>query len=336
VGQFGEADTVQAAVVDRLTTVGWKHVPGAELARSAAQVLIEDDVRDALLRLNPAIAQHPGRVDEVLPRLRAATLSVGDEGLTAANERFTEWLRGLSSYRFVGTEHHVPIRLVDFDDPQANRLVVSDEVTFVGADERRYDVVLWVNGIPLVVGETKTATDKNTSWLNAACDVHDVYEARTPQFSVPNLCSFATDGREFHYGAIGQPADSWLVWGSTADPTAAVSLSSTLRQLELLADPATLLTILRDFVLFTRSTSAGTSALRKLLPRYPQVEATRAIVARIKDPLRRQGLVWHHQGSGKTLTMAFVAGVLRRDLEMDAPTILVVLDRLDLFEQVIA
>lgn len=103
--------------------------------------------------------------------------------------------------------------------------------------------------------------------------------------------------------------------------------------MELLLSPETVLGILRDFTFFQTVASAGVAKTRKVVPRYPQVEAVAAIVARVKDPLRHKGLIWHHQGSGKTLAMAYASAKLRRDLALDAPTIVVVLDRIDLYEQ---
>ena len=108
-----------------------------------------------------------------MPKLRAVVLSVHDDGLVAANERLMSWLRGNETVQFVGEQYPTPIRLIDFDDPRANRLVVSTEVWFKagGEKERRYDLVLYVNGFPLVVGETKTPVIDKKSWLNAALDI---------------------------------------------------------------------------------------------------------------------------------------------------------------------
>ena len=105
---FNEVSTVQAAIVDRLIKpdLGWTIVPGNQLDRHDRLVLIESEVKAALRRLNPAIARQPSRVDEVLPKLRAAILSVTNDGLVAANERMTTWLRGLETIHYVGTTTH--------------------------------------------------------------------------------------------------------------------------------------------------------------------------------------------------------------------------------------
>ncbi len=288
----------------------------------------------ALTRLNPEIAADPSRVDQVLPQLRAAILSAGDDGLMAANERMTGWLRGHEAVKFVGEQNHVPVTLMDLDNPRANDLVVTDEVIYPqDKGGRRYDLVLWVNGIPLVVIETKSPTG-HVSWLNGAKDIHGGYEPKTPNFFVPNLLSVATEGKELRYGSVRQPAEMWLPWSRTTDDIQQPGLQSVLDSAALLLSPENLLSILRTYVLYSRQNTTRGARTIKVIPRYQQVEAVDAIVARVKEGTRKKGLVWHHQGSGKTLLMAFAAAELRRQTDLDAPTILVVLDRLDLIEQV--
>lgn len=325
---------VQAALVDRLRAVGWKVHAREDIPRAIDDVMAEDWVTDALVRLNPAIAEGPERAQDVLTRLRAVFLAVANDGLVATNEEMVAWLCGRKTMRFVGADDYVPIRVIDFGNPHSNRLAVSTEVTYApGIEERRYDLVLWVNGFPLVVGETKTPVSSNTSWLDGAVDVHDGYERRTPGFFVPNVLSFATEGKEFMYGAIRQPPELWQPWSRTTDELAVPGLASVLHAAQLLLTPRMILDVLRTYTLFSRRSSTAGGTQIKIVPRYPQVEAVEAIVSRVRDPRRRQGLVWQHQGSGKTLVMAFASAKLRQQADLDAPTILVVLDRLELIEQ---
>lgn len=328
---------VQAALVERLTRrdLGWTFVAPNDLPRQLDGVLLEDHLAAALVRLNTVIAERPERVEEVLPRLRATLLAVANDGLVAANEEMTAWLCGRKTLKFLDTDDYVPVRLIDFDDPHANDLVVSTEVTFApGHEARRYDLVLFVNGLPLVVGETKTPISTQKSWLNGANDIHKTYETATPAFFVPSVLSFATEGKELRYGAVRQPPELWLPWSRTTDELLLPGVASVLHSAGLLLAPEMLLDILRTYTLFSRRSSTQGGFVVKVIPRYPQVEAVDAIVARVRDDAKRQGLVWHHQGSGKTLLMAFAASKMRQQLDLDAPTILVVLDRLDLIEQV--
>jgi len=332
-GGFTETSTVQAAIVDRLAQpdIGWAKVHGKDLPRDLDAVLLEDDVRDALIRLNPMIAEQPDRVDEILPLLRAVVLSAATEGLVAANERMVTWLRGTQTHKFVGTDEYVPVRLIDFAPGAVNRVVVADEVTFgPPGNQKRFDVVLWVNGFPLVVGETKTPVQAKVSWLNAALDIAGHYEIQAAPFFVPNVLSFATEGREFHFGAVGQPAEHWLMWGATTDPFDLEGWDRVRRCVELLLSPAQVLNVLANFTLYERPVGGG---VIKLIPRYQQVEAAQAVHDRVLDPDRSGGLVWHYQGSGKTLLLAFIALLLLNDDEVGGPTVVIVLDRIDLIEQ---
>jgi type I restriction enzyme R subunit len=331
---FSESGTVQAAIVERLVGLGWSYVAGKDLPRSSDEVFIESHLVDALKGLNPEIAERPERVDEVLPKLRAAVLSAVNDGLVAANERSTTWLRGHQTVQYIGTDAYVPVNLIDFDHPERNKLVVSDEVTFGSpGHNRRFDVVLWVNGVPVVVGETKSPVNASVSWLNAANDIHHTYEVEAAPFFSTNVLSFATEGREFHYGAVGQDPSKWLLWGSTTDPWDLPEAQRVMRSVDLLLNPTQVLSVLRDFVLYDRPKVGGRSVLTKLIPRYPQVEGVEAIHQRVLDPNRRQGLIHHYQGTGKTLLMAFAALRLLNDKAVGGPTVLIVLDRVDLVEQ---
>jgi len=330
--------SLQNGICERLAGLGWELTRSdSELGRPVDHVIQAEDLTAALIRLNPLIAEHPkARAEEVIAKLQAILLSAGNDGLVADNEEFTAWMCGRRTVQYVGTEQHEQVKLIDFENPRANTLRVTAEATYrAGREQRRYDIVLWVNGLPLVVGETKKP-GATTSWLNAATDIHNGYEAKTPAFFVPNVASFATDGRDFRYGAVRQSPEMWLKWAKTTDPIATEGLAAVMRSAELLLAPEMVLEILAHFTLYSSRRTAQGALRHKIIPRYPQVEAVEAIVERCCDPHKRQGLIWHHQGSGKTFAMAFAAAKLRHIPEMDAPTIVVVLDRLDLTEQTLA
>ena len=328
---FSEASTVQAWLAERLTSLGWRTVEGKDLPREFTEPLVESWLIDALKALNPELQEAPERLDEVIPQIRTAVLKASTDGLLAANELLVTFMRGTHMVKYVGETKSVPLRLIDFDDLDNNTYVVSTEVTFgVPGKQARFDLVLWVNGLPLVVIETKTPIKASVSWLNGARDIANGYAVKHPTFFATNVLLAATEGREFHYGAVGQPAESWLMWGSTDDPYDLDGLERVKRSVDLLLTPARVLSILRDFTLFDQPPEGGT---RKLIPRYPQVEAAEAILAKVLGS-GMQGLIWHYQGTGKTLLMAFAALMLLNDPKVGGPTVVVVLDRLDLIEQV--
>jgi type I restriction enzyme, R subunit len=203
---------VAGALNSAAAGLGWQFVPGAQLTRRETDVLIDRDLIAALIRLNPEITAYPERADEVIYRLRAIIGGVRDTGLVRANEEFTQWLRGDKTLPFGEDGGHAVVQLIDFETPTNNRYVVSTEVTF-RHPEKRFDVVLWVNGIPLVVGEAKSATRSSVTWADGAMDVYEDYERSVPEFFVPNVLSFATEGKTYRYGAIrNNPLDDWAPW----------------------------------------------------------------------------------------------------------------------------
>src|SRR6266581_9004276 len=108
----------------------WQYIPSTQLKRAETDVLVEQDVRAALIRLNPEISACPDLADEVLYKLRAIILAVRSDGLVRANEEFTTWLRGERTMPFGPNNQHTTVNLIDFANPRNNRLVVSQQVTY--------------------------------------------------------------------------------------------------------------------------------------------------------------------------------------------------------------
>lgn len=232
--------------------IGWRRVASAEIPRQHQDVLVESWVREALIRLNSEIAAQPDRADEVLYKLRAIVLSVRSDGLIRANEEFTAWLRGERSMPFGQNNEHVPVRLIEFDNLDQNQYVVTQQFTFrAGSAERRADLVLLVNGLPLVLIEAKTPTRSAVSWVDGALQVHDDYEKHVPELFVCNVFSVATEGKEYRYGSLGLPIKDWGPWNLEDDGDA---LKHPLKGLRLAAEsmlrPHVVLDILANFTLF--------------------------------------------------------------------------------------
>ncbi|MFW6186565.1 MAG: type I restriction endonuclease, partial [Actinomycetota bacterium] len=337
---FTEASTIQRSLLEWAEEAGWEHLPGDGLPRGEHDVVVEDWARQALLVLNPELVEDPESVDLVLHEIDQAVLDARN-GLVSANERLTVMLRGDHSFTTIDGEH-VPRRLIDFEVLENNRFTVADEVTIAGAVKpRRFDVVYYVNGFPLVVAETKTPVKQQVSWMNAAKDIHDVYEEEYPNFFATNVFNVATEGLQLRMApirAIPDPdSEIWAPWGSTEDdPQEVTGPARVQRAARLLLRPETVLPILKDLVMFRHARDASEVDV-KFLPRYPQFEAALAIHAKVLAD-RPGGLIWHHQGSGKTELMAFAAARLLRDDAVverfgGAPTVIVIADRKGLVRQ---
>jgi len=313
--------------------IGWRRVASADIPRQHQDVLVESWVREALIRLNPEIAAQPDRADEVIYKLRAIVLAVRSDGLIRANEEFTAWLRGERSMPFGQNNEHVPVRLIDFDNLDQNQYVVTQQFTFrAGSAERRADLVLLVNGLPLVLIEAKTPTRSAVSWVDGALQVHDDYEKHVPELFVCNVFSVATEGKEYRYGSLGLPIKDWGPWNLEDDGDA---LKHPLKGLKLAAEsmlrPHVVLDILANFTLF--ATNKKKQRI-KIICRYQQYEAANKIVERVLAGYPKKGLIWHFQGSGKSLLMVFAAQKLRLHPCLKNPTVLIVVDRVDLDTQI--
>ena len=349
---FNEANTVEAFIRDllcggvihdtavgpglarrqgKISGLGWHYLGPQDLPRQPQEVLVEDHLREALIRLNPEIAAQPDRADDVLYKLRAILMGVRTDGLVKANEEFAAWLTGERSMPFGENGEHVTIRLIDFDDPEQNQYVVTTQYTLrAGGTEKRADLVLLANGIPLVVIEAKTPVRSSESWLDGALQVHRDYERNVPELFVPNVFSLATEGKEFRYGSIGLPVDLWGPWRIEADAEAP-ALQQIQKAVSSMLRPHVVLDLLANFTAYATDKKKRRI---KIIARYQQYDATNRIVERVVAGHPKKGLIWHFQGSGKSLLMVFAARKLRLHPALKNPTVLIVVDRIDLDTQI--
>ena len=311
----------------------WEYVVATEVPRQAGDVMVESWLRLALIRLNPEIAAQPDRADEVIYALRAILLSVQADGLVRANENFMAWLRGEKTMPFGPHGEHVPVRLVDAANPAHNQLVVTNQWIYqAGTVEKRFDVVFVVNGLPVVIGEAKTPTRTAVTWFDGAFQVHEIYERQVPAMFVPNVFSFATEGKLLRYGTIRMPIDIWGPW-RTRENEPEGSLADVRRTVESMLRPEVMLDILQSFTLFATDKKHRRI---KIICRYQQYFTTNQIVERVVKGYPKKGLIWHFQGSGKSLLMVFAAQKLRLHPRLGNPTVIIVVDRIDLDTQITA
>ncbi|HCR70108.1 MAG TPA: DEAD/DEAH box helicase [Anaerolineae bacterium] len=320
----------------RYGEVKWKYVQSELLGREITDVLLEGEVVEALKRLNPEIEAQPEYADEVIRKLRSILLSVGNVGLVRANEEFAKWLRGEMTLPFGKDEQHVSIRLIDFENIQNNSFILTNQFKIHARETKIPDVVMFVNGIPLVVGEAKTPVRPAVSWFDGAHDINVVYENAVPQLFVPNVFSFATEGKELFIGGVRTPLEFWSPWRIEEERDELshfAGLQDVGKQLTHLLKPSTLLDILQYFTIYATDNKRKKI---KVVSRYQQYEGANALVQRVLDGEIKKGLIWHFQGSGKSLLMLFAAQKLRKMEALGNPTVLIVVDRIDLDTQITA
>ena len=331
---MGDEDrTTEAMLINVLNKTGWKYTPPEELKREYSDVINEIDLANALVRINPAIEKNPAYADEVISKLRLIISGSQGEGITAANERFMSWLHNEQSLPIGKNGEHVTVKIIDYDNPENNTFIVTHQLMYPLHSKdggKRFDLVLYVNGIPLVVGECKTPTRLSVSWVDGAIDIEDYEQSDSASFFTPNAFVFATEGKQFRYGGIGMKSELWGPWnlnGIEDDGT----LNSVSQSISSMFEKKMFLDLIKNYMLFANDDKYRRI---KIVPRYQQVEGANAIVERVRAGKPKKGLIWHFQGSGKSLLMVFAAQKLRIDPDLKNPTVIVVVDRVELDSQI--
>jgi len=332
---FNEDNTIEQMIITTLSKNGWNYISADNLPRHAADVMVESMVKDALIRLNPEIAEVPERADEVIYKLRTLILSVQPHNLVTQNEKFKKMVFEENSFPFGKDGRMVPIRFfgtMTKEEWNKNEYVVTNQWVYPTKENgKRLDIVLLINGFPIAIGELKTPVRNAITWLDGAGDIA-AYEKTIPGMFVTNVFNFSTEGKCYRYGSVCMPINMWGPWhtpehkseGNLAD----VKIS--------IADMITPEKIMDIFQFFTIYATDKKYRKYKVICRYQQYEGANLIVERVKAGYPRQGLIWHFQGSGKSLLMVFAAQKLRMIPELNNPTVVIVDDRIDLETQITA
>jgi len=355
---------VEEAALSWLERIGWSVAHGPDIAPDTlsaertdyAQVLLERRLRDALARLNPELPAEA--LDDACRKLSRP------EGptLEARNRAFHRMLIDgvtVEHRRQDGTIAGAQARLVDYDEFENNDWLAVNQFTVTeNKHARRPDIVLFLNGLPLVVIELKNAADE-TATIWTAFRQLETYKAELPTLFTFNAALIVSDGVKARVGTLTAGREWFKPWRTISGEGIEDAGAS---QLEILVkgllEKAHFLDLLRDFIVFE---DEGSGKLTKKIAGYHQFHAVRIAVAetlrasrsghparrvaekpaRYEAPAepggkpgdRRVGVVWHTQGSGKSLTMAFYAGRVIRMPEMENPTLVIITDRNDLDDQ---
>lgn len=332
---FNEDNTIEQMILSTLQGNGWKYIPAEELPRMHSDVLVEPMVKEALIRLNPEIAEDPSRADEVIYKLRTVILSVQPHNLVTQNEVFKKMVFEENSYPFGKDGRMIPIRFFGTmrkEDLALNEYVVTNQWVYPQAEGgKRLDIVLLINGFPIAIGELKTPVRSAITWLDAAGDI-SAYEKSIPAMFVTNVFNFATEGKCYRYGSINMPINMWGPW-HTATHKVEGGLADVKISVEDMITPENVMDIFQFFTMFATDKKYRKY---KIICRYQQFEGANMIVSRVVAGYPKKGLIWHFQGSGKSLLMVFAAQKLRMIPELKNPTVVIVDDRIDLETQITA
>ncbi len=329
---------VEEAALDWLAGLGWQSAAGPEIALSErgedyAKVILEGRLRQALQRLNPNVP--PDALEEAFRKLTRPDLP----SLVANNHLVHKFL-----VEGVPVEYQRPdgslggdlVRVLDFDNPENNDFLAVNQFTVVEErHERRPDIVLFVNGLPLAVIELKNAADENaTIW--SAFNQLQTYKQQIPSLFAFNEALVISDGVEARIGTISADRERFAPWRTIeGEKLADMKLPQLQVMLEGVFEKRRFLDLIRYFIVFE---DAGGGVLIKKMAGYHQYHAVNlalaaTVAAAGEKGDRRVGVVWHTQGSGKSLTMAFYAGRVVLHPGMQNPTLVVITDRNDLDDQ---
>ncbi|MFQ1988291.1 type I restriction endonuclease subunit R [Aeromonas veronii] len=329
-------DQLEQEVLGWLAEVGYRVVCGYDVAPDSDnpwranfnQVLLLDQLRGAIARLNPSVPM-VAREDAL-----AQVVNLDTPAQLSANRAFHRLLvNGVPvQYQRDGETVGDFVRLVDFENPAANEWLAINQFTIKGPKHtRRPDIILFVNGLPLVVLELKNPADVHAD-IWKAFDQLQTYKEQIPDLFQYNEIMIASDGSEARMGSLSADAERFMQWrtvdGVNLDPYGEFGELETM--VRGILTPAMLLDYLRFFVLFEDD-----GRLVKKIAGYHQFHAVRAAIEQVvlasrPDGSHKGGVVWHTQGSGKSITMTCFAARVMRDAAMENPTIVVITDRNDL------
>jgi len=329
-------DQLELEALDWLTETGYTHQSGPDIAPDGAaperttfqQVVLAERLRSAIARLNPSVPASAR--DDALRQVRNLDTPV----LLSANRHFhTLLVNGVPvEYQLDGETRGDFVRLIDFANVSANEWLAVNQFAIKGPKHaRRPDVILFINGLPLVLLELKNPADLHAD-IWKAYDQIQTYKEQIPDVFLYNEILVISDGSEARMGSLSSNVERFLAWrtidGDTLDPLGEFNELETL--IRGVLAPHYLLDFLRFFVLFEDD-----GGLVKKIAGYHQFHAVRAAITQVVDASRpggshKGGVVWHTQGSGKSITMTCFAARVMRDAAMENPTIVVITDRNDL------
>lgn len=318
-------DVVVEHLRDKL---GYTYLHGPDVRRTSDKyddVFLPDVLPWALSRINEGVPE--AAIQEAILIIS----NVEGDSLQHRNETFMDYLQnGVEVRYFDGKEERDDIiYLIDYSDPENNDFHVVNQWTYVEYSEKRPDIIAFVNGMPLVIFELKSPSREETDASEAYLQLRN-YMQHIPGLFVPNAFCVMSDMAETRVGTITADEDRFVAWKSVDGDYSETALATWKTMLDGMMPKYRLLDIVKNFICFS-NTSRQTI---KILAAYHQYFAVKKAALRTEEAVEgdgRIGVFWHTQGSGKSLSMVFLAHLLQERL--DSPTIVVITDRNDLDDQ---
>jgi len=329
---------IELFAIELLAKLGYDYIYAPELTRNHEEVLLKDKLLIALEKINPSLPY--SAIEDAIKQVER----IKSSELLSDNETFHKLLvEGVKvDVRRDDITRGEIVRLVDFDDVNNNDFIVANQFTITeNGHNKRPDIILFVNGLPLVVMELKNAVGENATVASAYNQI-GTYKSLIPSLFTYNAFCVVSDGIDAKAGTLSAGFSRYMAWKTNDGVHEA---SSIVPQIETLVNgmlnPRVLLDLVRSFIVFEKSKKEDANGIVtietvKKLAAYHQYYAVNKAVERTLHASsdkgdKKGGVVWHTQGSGKSLSMVFYTGKIV--LALDNPTILVITDRNDLDDQ---
>jgi len=315
----------EQAIIELFEKMGYTHIYAPDMERDYSSPLLDAVLQDSLVKLNKGLPLDA--IQEAIAKLR----DFDTGSLLQKNMQFMDYLQnGVPVKYFVsGEERNSLVYLVDYKNIENNSFYVVNQFTYIeNGNNRRPDVILFINGLPLVLCELKSPSKDEVNAENAYNQIRNYMQDIPSIFNYNAICVIS-DLTTNKAGTITSGLDRFMEWKSK-DGTETVTLADFQTFYEGMFDKARLLDIIKNFICF----SVEQAKAFKILAGYHQYFAVRKAVERAKIATvtdGKGGVFWHTQGSGKSLSMVFYAHLLQETL--DSPTIVVMTDRIDLDDQ---
>ena len=317
---MSEQSAVQNPLIKYVSekNIGWDYVnrdKAVELRRGETGFFFYDLLKEQIVRLNPGIVNET-KADSIIKDLENVRSSI--EG----NSDVLRYLKGEKSVYHEREKREVNIKLIDFENIKNNEFRVTDEWQYTnGTYTNRGDVVLLINGIPVIIVETKGAHKKEG--IAEGVDQIRRYHRETPEFVTHNQIFDVTHMLDFYYGV------TWNLDRKGLFNWKDVEKGNFEKKVKTFFDRERILKFIKDYIVFFRKDDV----LFKIILRQHQTRAVEKVVQRAKDKVKRTGLIWHTQGSGKTFTMIVAAEKILKEPLFEKPTVIMLVDRNELESQ---
>lgn len=334
--KWNEKQLVENPMIEELKELDYEHLHGPSLdseRESRGEIILKERMRKAILRLNPWLS------DTNLTKVMRSITHIESTSLMEANQKFHEMIVNMISVQqdLGKGKKNQTVKLIDFERPENNEFLVVDQFTISNAQSNiRPDLIIFINGLPLVIVECKSPMLPPDEQIGEGVRQLHRYQNTHEQLFYYNQFMIVTSNDRAKSGTIGAKVQHYGEWKDPYPKKVAELGTSPTPQAILTAGMLTkenLLDLIRNFIVY----EPVESRTIKKLARYQQFRAVNKAIDRIlcaEDKTQRGGVVWHTQGSGKSLTMVYLAIKLRRIKELKNPTIVVVTDRKDLDDQI--